>query len=157
MTVYYQLNHAVWGGWVKNCQTGIKNRVGADVHLPRSSKVRRGAKSWACGPGSDEGVRPKLCVSAGRCFHFKQRFLTLHPPAVAPQFPVRAKNAMARNSDGDRVCSASPGHGAHRRGPTNGFGDLQIGASLTKRNGLQIRPHPSLESGRLNIKWELRG
>src|SRR5450631_239829 len=133
---------------VKNCQTRIKKGVEEDA--------RRAAKSRACGPGSDGGVRPYIqrlwddLRLAG--FHFQQRLLAPDPPAIATEFSIGAQDAMAGNGDGDWVGGAGAGHGAHSGWPANGFGDLGVGTSLTECDGLQIRPHPTLESGRLNIE-----
>src|ERR1700690_4183936 len=109
---------------VKNCQTGIKKRVGTECAERSRRNILICPVELRSTPSSVARGRTRavpyvfrfvwaLGVAARRGFHFQQSFLAVNPPAVSGQVAVGAEHAMAWNCDGNRIGCASMSHRAH--------------------------------------------
>lgn len=65
--------------------------------------------------------------------------------AVAGEFAVAGKNAVARDDDGDGVLAVGGAHGSDSLGVANGVGDVLVGEEATVRDGEEFLPDALLE------------
>ena len=80
----------------------------------------------------------------------------MKPPAIAAQFSLVANGAVAGDENRRRVAGASAADSARRQWTADFFRQLRIGQNLSRRNFLQLPPHPPLEIGAAKFQLHLQ-